>query len=149
MNKKQILYIAAMFGLTALILCSDQINSVHANRYEVNYLLAALQLFCKLILPCLLGSVIAKVSADWIKGEGLSAFHIHKHFVYLIIELLAAYILFMLYPIICIILGTGIPEKIVSYMLFAADHLYLYILIYFLVTLGVIKACKSKSFMKG
>lgn len=142
MNKKQITYVIIMLILTAVILLSDQINPMN-QLYEVNNLKVALQLFCKLILPCILGSVIAQVSAQWIKAESFATFKKNKHLIYIVIELLAAYVLFMLYPIVSILVGAGMPSAIGDYMIFAAEHLYIYIIIYFLITLGIIKACKS------
>lgn len=142
MNKKQISYIIVMLILTAVILLSDKINPID-KPYEINNQMAALQLFCQLILPCILGSIIAQVSAQWIKAEGFATFKKHKHLIYIVIELLAAYILFMLYPIFSIMIGTSMPTAIGEYMLFAAENLYLYIIIYFLLTLGIIKACRS------
>lgn len=142
MNKKQIFYVIAMISLTVIILLSDHINP-YDPPYVLNKYKMALQLFCKLILPCLLGVVIAQVTSKWIKAEGFAAFKKHKHLIYILIELLAAYILFMLYPIISIMGAAGMPTAIGNYMIFAANNLYLYIIIYFLVSLSIIKACNS------
>lgn len=132
-----------MILLIIIILSFDRLNPINENNYTINYYLYAFQLFCQLILPCLLGCVIAQVSAVWIKADGLSALKKHKHTIYVVIECMAAYMLFMLYPIFTILFHMEMPNVIMNYMLFAMNHIYLYIIIYFLLTLSILKICKN------
>ncbi len=139
MNKKQIIYAVIMLLMIAFILLSYQVEPISADYvFDTNKM--TFVLISKLIFPCLLGSSAACFFAQWIKPESLMFLKNNKKLGYSLIAALAAYLVFMLIPVIAMYTASGVSLTVFNYVIFASEYWYLYLIIYFIFTIGIIKA---------
>ena len=144
-NKKQIICFLLTVFLASMILYSNKMNAFSATTYEFNRNTEAVRLLLQLIFPCLLGSVLALLSASWIKTENLPSF-LDKKLRYFLIAILIIGIVVLSVLIISMYVSFDLQTICYRYMYYVPSYKMIHIILYFVLTLCIIKNDKKESY---